>query len=174
MHQGTKDKRRRHRIESGRKCYGIDPQQDRNQQNLPDVSDAVAGHRLAVAKIGQQESPRCLLRLPAQVAETCRQQDLLLLQHRRSNRHEHEQDQAERHGEHHRVAKQARSFLIGHDTQSDRQRIGDERVVDRPQEEDGAEKEGKFSVVLLAERAGEQHIEQKVTSAHSALIDKRP
>ena len=52
--------------------------QDRNQQNLSDISDTVPGHRLAIAKIGEQEPPRSLLRLPAQdsrdmpAAEYCR------------------------------------------------------------------------------------------------------
>ena len=61
----------------------VDPQQDRNQQDLSDISDTVSGHRLAIAKIGEQESPRRLLRLPAQIAKTCRQQNIVILQQRR-------------------------------------------------------------------------------------------
>ena len=156
MHQSASGKGRRHHIERGRKRDGIDPQQDRNQQDLSAVGDAVPVHRFTIAKIGEQESPRRLLRLPAQVAETCRQQDIVSLQYRGSKRHEHDQDEAQSHGEQDRVPKQAGTFVVIRDAQSDGQRIGDERVVDRSQKKDGAEKESEFSVVLFAERAGEQ------------------
>ena len=86
----------------------------------------------------------------------------------------HDQDEAQSHGEHGRVPKQARRVRRHSRPQSDGQRIGDERVVDRAQKEDGAEKESEFPVVLFAERAGEQDIEQEVAAAHNALIDKRP
>ena len=52
-----------------------------------------------------------------------------------------------------RVPKQAGALVVIRDAQSDGQRIRDERVVDRSQKEDSAEKESEFSVVLFAERA---------------------
>ena len=66
------------------------------------------------------------------------------------------------------------ALLIARDAQAHRQRIGDERVIDRPQDEDGAEEEREFPVILFAERAREQHVEQEIAEAHHALVDKRP
>ena len=67
-----------------------------------------------------------------------------------------------------------RALLVARDAQAHGQRIGDERVIDRPQDEDGAEEKREFPVVLFAERAREQHVEQEIAEAHHALIDERP
>ena len=72
------------------------------------------------------------------------------------------------------VPKQAPAFVIIRDAQSDGQRIGDERVIERPQDEDGAEEKHEFPVIRFAERAREQHVEQEIAGTHHALIDQCP
>ena len=67
-----------------------------------------------------------------------------------------------------------RALLVVRDAQADGQRIGDERVIERPQDEDGAEEKHEFPVIRFAERAREQHVEQEIAGTHHALIDERP
>ena len=66
MHQGADGESRRHDIERGRKRDVTEPSQEHNEQGLSDISGTVSGHRRTVAEIGEQASPRRLLRLPAQ------------------------------------------------------------------------------------------------------------
>ena len=77
-------------------------------------------------------------------------------------------------GEEDRVPEQPRALPIARDAQAHRQRIGDERILERPQDEDGAEEKHEFPVIRFAERAREQHVEQEIAQAHHALIDERP
>ena len=67
-----------------------------------------------------------------------------------------------------------RALVVIDDAQSDGQRIRDERVIERPQDEDGAEEKHEFPVIRFAERAREQHVEQEIAGTHHALIDQRP
>ena len=174
MHQGADAEGRRHHIERGRERDVIEPSQEHNQQGLSDISDTVSGHRRTVAEIGEQASPRRLLRLPAQKAEARRQHDIVGLQQRGSKRHNHDQDETQSRGEQERVPDQPGALLVARDAQAHRQRIGDERVIDHPQDEDGAEEKREFPVILRAERAREQHVDQEIAEAHHALIDERP
>jgi hypothetical protein len=50
---------------------------------------------------------------------------------------------------------------------------GDERVIGRPQDEDGAEEKHEFAVICFAERTSEETIEQETAATHRALIDER-
>ena len=61
-----------------------------------------------------------------------------------SKRHGHNQDEAQREGEKGRISQQAGPFVVIHNRQSEGHWVGDERVVDCPQKEDRAEKEGEF------------------------------
>ena len=58
--------------------------------------------------------------------------------------------------------------------QANRERIGDQRIVEAAERKDGAEEEGELAVVGDGEIAGELHVEGEIAEADDALVDERP